>query len=203
MVCRRIDLTPNRLTGSARAMFGCRCLGCLPLESFYSAAIRPSAHGAPPATAWSTRRQRKRSSALRRSRTRRQARHAATAHECCASDLLLRVVSKLVGQRETFAGVSTPPRVNVAATASRTVSPSNIRDSAKKGAPGALEVVDAMSKAAPAVVVVLRPEDEARLKASSENVRSELSPGCWRRIPSADRTRNRSSSTRVTGMPTM
>jgi len=126
-----------------------------------------------------------------------------TAHECCASDLLLRVVSKLVGQRETFAGVSTPPRVNVAATASRTVSPSNIRDSAKKGAPGALEVVDAMSKAAPAVVVVLRPEDEARLKASSENVRSELSPGCWRRIPSADRTRNRSSSTRVTGMPTM
>jgi predicted nucleotide-binding protein len=34
----------------------------------------------------------------------------------------------------------------------------------KKGAPGTLEVVDAMFKAAAAVVVVLTPDDEARLK---------------------------------------
>jgi len=44
-------------------------------------------------------------------------------------DLLLRVVSELACQREwTFAAVSTPLRVDVAATASRIVSPSNHSD---------------------------------------------------------------------------
>ena len=155
-------------------MFGCGWLGCLPTGSFNSA-IRPCTGP------WFAPRDRLKhwppEKAIERCDDRGHVGKLGTprtAHECCPSDLLLRVVSKLVGQRETFAGVSTPPRVNVAATASRTVSPSNIRDSAKKGAPGTLEVVDAMSKASPAVVVVPRPEDEARLKASSENVRSEL-----------------------------
>ena len=159
-------------------MFGCGWPGCLPPGSFNSA-IRPCTGPwfAPPRPLEALAARESIGGCDDRGHVRKLG-APRTAHECCPSDLFLTGVSKLVGQRETFAGGSTPPRVNVAATASRIVSPSNIRDSAKKGAPGTLEVVDVMFKAAPAVVVVLTPEDEARLKASSENVRSELRVQC-------------------------